>query len=136
MIEKLTIFGRHWQRMRRHVSRRLPQEACGMLAGKNDRVELTLGIRNAERSPVRFRMDPRAQWRAFQRIEAAGLDLVGIYHSHPNGPDHPSPTDIAEAAYPVAQVIWFKTGGTWRARGFLIEGGKSIEIALEIDKSE
>jgi len=122
--------------MRRHVSRRLPLEACGLLAGKNDRVEMTLGIYNAERSPVRFRMEPRAQWRAFQRIEAAGLDLVGIYHSHPNGPEAPSPTDIAEALYPVAQVIWYRVDGKWRARGFQIQGGKATEITLEIVKLE
>ena len=54
-------------------------------AGREKRAcgDESLGIPNAERSAVRFRMEPRAQWRAFQRIEAAGLELVGIYHSHP-----------------------------------------------------
>jgi proteasome lid subunit RPN8/RPN11 len=132
MSEKLILRRTHWQAMRRHVSRRAPLEACGLLAGKNERVESTLGIRNSDRSPVRFRMEPRAQWRAFQRIEAAGLDLVGIYHSHPNGPDVPSPTDIAESMYPVVQIIWFREDGDWRARGFKIEGGKVTEISLEL----
>jgi proteasome lid subunit RPN8/RPN11 len=134
MAEKLILRRKAWQAMRRHVSRRAPLEACGLRAGKNDRVESTLGVRNAEQSPVRFRMEPRAQWRAFQRIEAAGLDLVGIYHSHPNGPDHPSPTDIAEAMYPVAQIIWFRVDGEWRARGFQIQGGKVAETTLEFSK--
>jgi proteasome lid subunit RPN8/RPN11 len=132
MTEKLILRRTHWQAMRRHVSRRDPLEACGLLAGKNERVETTLGIHNSERSPVRFRMEPRAQWRAFQRIEAAGLDLVGIYHSHPNGPDVPSPTDIAESMYPVVQIIWFREDGDWRARGFMIGGGKVTEISLEL----
>jgi len=136
MAEKLILTRNHWQAMRRHVSRRAPLEACGLLAGKNNRVESMLGIHNADRSPVRFRMEPRAQWRAFQRIEAAGLDLVGIYHSHPNGPDHPSPTDIAETMYPVAQIIWVRVDGEWRARGFLIEGGKVAEITFEFIKPE
>jgi len=131
MAERLILTRNHWNAMRSHVSRCAPLEACGLLAGKNDRVESTLGVRNAERSPVRFRMEPRAQWHAFQRMEAAGLDLVGIYHSHPNGPDHPSPTDIAEALYPVAQIIWFRVDGRWRARGFQIQGGKVVEITLE-----
>ena len=122
--------------MRRHVARRAPLEACGLLGGKNDRVEVTLGVRNADRSLVRFRMEPRAQWHAFQRIEAAGLELVAIYHSHPNGPDHPSPTDIAEAMYPVIHIIWYRTGRKWQARGFWIEGEKSTEIALEVINSE
>jgi proteasome lid subunit RPN8/RPN11 len=64
------------------------------------------------------------------------LELVGIYHSHPNGPDHPSPTDIAENMYPVAQIIWFRENGEWRARAYKIEAGTAIEIALEIRKPE
>ncbi len=136
MITKLILTHKNWQAMRRHVSRRAPLEACGLLAGKNDRVESTLGVQNAERSPVRFRMDPMAQWRAFQHFEAAGLDLVGIYHSHPNGPDRPSPRDVAENMYPVAQIIWFREDSKWRARGFQIECGKVVEIKLEFRKPE
>jgi [CysO sulfur-carrier protein]-S-L-cysteine hydrolase len=136
MAEKLILTRKDWQRMRRHVSRRFPLEACGLLAGKNGRVVSTLGIPNAERSPVRFRMEPRAQWRAFQRMEAAGLELVGIYHSHPNGPKAPSPTDIAEALYPVVQIIFYRKEGRWRGGGYRIEGGKVTEISLEIIQPE
>ncbi len=136
MAEKLVLTRKAWQAMRRHVSRGAPLEACGLLAGKNGRVEITLGIQNTERSAVRFRMEPRAQWRAFQRIEADGLELAGIYHSHPNGPDHPSRPDITENMYPVAQVIWVREDGKWRARGFQIEGGKATEIRLEICEPE
>jgi len=136
MAEKLKLGRKVWQAMRRHVNRRLPQEACGLLAGENDLVERSLGIPNADRSPVRFRMEPRAQWRAFQSIESAGLELVGIYHSHPNGPDHPSPTDIAETMYPVAQIVWFQVAGEWQAHGFKIEEGKVVEITLEYIQAE
>jgi len=118
--------------MRRHVARRAPLEACGLLAGRGTRVELVLGVPNSLHSPVRFRMEPRAQWRAFQRIEAAGLDLIGIYHSHPKGPDHPSPTDIAESLYPVVNIIWYPLAGKWNARGFWIESGNPNEIALKV----
>jgi proteasome lid subunit RPN8/RPN11 len=136
MVEKLIVRREDRQKMRHHVCRRAPLEACGLLAGKNGRVELTLGIRNAENSLVRFRMEPRAQWRAFQHFEAAGLELIGIYHSHPNGPGRPSPTDIAKALYPVAQIIWFRAEGRWQVRGFRIEGGQAVEIDLEFSESE
>ena len=136
MVKHLILTTTHWQAMRRHVSRRAPLEACGLLAGKNELAECTLGVHNAERSPVRFRMDPLAQWRAFQHIEASGLDLIGIYHSHPNGPDRPSPMDIAENMYPVAQIIWFRKDGKWGARGFWIESGTAVEIILEFRKPE
>ncbi len=119
--------------MRRHVCRRAPLEACGLLAGKNGRVRMTFGVPNQERSPVRYRMEPRAQWRAFERIEAAGLELLGIYHSHPQGPDHPSPTDVEESLYEVAQLIWFPAQGGWQVRAFHITAGKVTEITLVIE---
>jgi proteasome lid subunit RPN8/RPN11 len=136
MAERMILSVEQWRAMRRHVGQCAPLEACGLLAGNNGRVEMRLGIPNAERSPVRFRMEPRTQWRAFQRMQAAGLELMGIYHSHPNGPDQPSPTDILEVLYPVAQIIWFRVGGRWQGRGFRIEGGKVAEITLEFIKPE
>ena len=35
-----------------------------------------------------------------------GSMLIGIFHSHPAGPETASVTDIAEAAYEVVSVIW------------------------------
>jgi proteasome lid subunit RPN8/RPN11 len=131
MVEKMILTHAQWQAMRRHVSRCFPLEACGLLVGNGERVEQTIGIPNAEHSPVRFRMEPGAQWRAFQRMEAAGLELVGIYHSHPNGPDRPSETDIAEWLYSVVQVIWYRAGGRWQGRLYRIENRKVIEVPLE-----
>ena len=132
MKDSLVLTQAHWRAMRRHVARHAPEEACGLLAGNGARVELVIGVPNSLRSPVRFRMEPRAQWRAFQRLEAKGLELIGIYHSHPNGPDHPSPTDIAENMYPVVSIIWYLAGDAWAARGFWIESGKLSEVALEV----
>lgn len=136
MNQNLILTNKIWQSMRRHVSHCAPLEACGLLSGVNEWAEKVQGIPNAERSPVRYRMEPHAQWRAFQRMENAGLKLVGIYHSHPNGPDRPSPTDIAENMYPVAQIIWFRENGKWQARAYKIEGGTAIEITLKIQKTE
>jgi proteasome lid subunit RPN8/RPN11 len=136
MSPKLILTRKTWQAMRRHVSRCAPMEACGLLSGINERVEWSQGIPNTERSPLRFRMEPSAQWRAFQRMEADGLEMVGIYHSHPNGPDHPSQTDITANMYPVAQIIWFRENGKWLAHGFNIEDGKAVEIDLELRDSE
>ncbi len=60
------------------------------------------------------------------------MDLMGIYHSHPNGPDHPSPTDLAENMYPVAQIIWFRENDKWLAHGYQIAKGKAVELTLEL----
>jgi proteasome lid subunit RPN8/RPN11 len=132
MIENLKLKPEHMQIMRRHVAAQAPLEACGLLAGRNDSVEAVFRVTNAERSPVRFRMDAQDQYDAFMQIEANGLDLVGIFHSHPSGPETVSPTDIDEAAYDVVHIIWSRKEKIWGARGFWIERGQVTEVNLQI----
>jgi proteasome lid subunit RPN8/RPN11 len=54
---------------------------------------------------TRYIIDPREQLKAFRSIDAAGEELVGIYHSHPVSQPYPSPTDRAEAHYPDAVYV-------------------------------
>ena len=116
------------------VRRSLPNEACGLLAGVGEEVRLVLPVRNEAASPVRFRMAPREQLAAFRRIEEAGLQLLGIYHSHPGGPDHLSPTDLAEAAYAeAAYLVWFPTPKGWRCRAFRLDRARPEEIPLVLE---
>ena len=115
-----------------HVDQNAPLEACGLLAGKNDRVENVILIQNQAQSPIRFVMDPYEQLQAFAWIDSQGLDLLGIFHSHPAGPETVSMTDIAEAAYEVVHVIWSRNRNGWTARGFWIENGNATEVSLQI----
>jgi proteasome lid subunit RPN8/RPN11 len=77
-------------------------------------------------------MDPYEQLRTFDWIESQGLDLVGIFHSHPTGPETASATDIAEAAYPVVNIILSHTESHWGARGFWVEENQACEVALQV----
>ena len=144
---QLTLNRDHLEIMRQQVLSCSPQEACGLLAGKDGWVTEVFSIANKAQSPVRFRMDPIEQLNAFNRMEAAGLDLLGIYHSHPSGPETMSATDIAEAAYSVVQIIWslsnpqFTEAGlqisdSWHARAYWIDNGKVIEVTLQITEDE
>jgi proteasome lid subunit RPN8/RPN11 len=132
MIRKLTISRKHWQEMVHYVDSHVPLEACGLLAGTNNRVEKVIWVRNQAQSPVRFVMEPYEQLKAFDWLESNGLDLLGIFHSHPAGPETASATDIAEAAYEVVHIIWSQIGNRWQARGFWIENGESSEVTLRI----
>ena len=132
MIGQLVISEKHRDEMLAHAERQIPLEACGLLAGKNGRVEKVFFVRNQAQSPVRFVMDPYEQLKAFEWIDSNGLDLLGIFHSHPAGPETASPTDIAEAAYAVVHVICSGKDGKWKLRGFWIEDGEAVETALEI----
>jgi [CysO sulfur-carrier protein]-S-L-cysteine hydrolase len=129
---KLILSKRQWQEMLNHVDRQVPLEACGLLAGKNDRVEKVILVWNQAQSPARFVMDPYEQLQAFDWIGSNGLDLLGIFHSHPAGPEIASTTDIAEAAYEVIHLIWSRPQNRWQARGFWIEKGQATEVPLQI----
>lgn len=131
-MQSLTLTRNDLQRMIAHAAAEAPLEACGLLAGRDAKVEKIFLVRNQAQSPVRFVMDPLEQLNAFEWIEANRMELLGIFHSHPAGPETLSPTDIAEAAYPVAHVILARTNGAWRARGFWIENGGFREVILQI----
>jgi len=134
MMTVLQISPALLQEMIIYVDGNAPLEACGLLAGKAARVEKMIGVLNQAQSEVRFVMDPYEQLRAFDWIEAQGLELLGIFHSHPAGPPTVSPTDIAEAAYEVVHVILSRCASQWQARGFWIENGVAREVTLELAK--
>jgi proteasome lid subunit RPN8/RPN11 len=112
----------------------MPLEACGLLAGLNSKVETVIEVTNQAQSAVRYEMDPIEQLNAFEWIESSGLDLIGIFHSHPTGPETVSPTDIAQAAYAVVYVILARVDNAhaWRARGFWIKDGAFSEVTLQV----
>jgi proteasome lid subunit RPN8/RPN11 len=134
MDRKLILHKDHWQEMLEHVDRQAPLEACGLLAGRNGRVEKVLLVPNQAQSPVRFVMEPYEQLEAFNWIDSHGLELLGIFHSHPSGPETASVTDIEEAAYEVVYMIWSRNQGSWQARGFWIENGSVSDVTLQISE--
>jgi proteasome lid subunit RPN8/RPN11 len=132
MSRQLILKKDHWQEMLHYVDRHLPLEACGLLAGTGNQVEKVIKVRNQLQSPVRFVMDPYEQLKAFDWIESNGFDLLGIFHSHPAGPETASATDILEATYEVIHVIWSRIEDHWQVRGFWIEDGEASEVSLQI----
>lgn len=131
-VQKLRITESQWREMENHVERAVPFEACGLIAGQRERVTKIIPVRNQAESPVRFVMDPYEQLKAFKWMDDNHLDLLGIFHSHPTGPETASPVDIAEAAYEVIHVILSRNKIEWTARGFWIEHGESLEVPIEI----
>ncbi len=112
----------------------LPLEVCGLLAGKNGRITHTYPIHNKLQSPVAFEMEPLPQIQTMLTIEEAGMELLGIYHSHPTGPAQPSETDIAQAYYPeIAQFIVSLKEGHPIVNAFLIENGRFRVIPFAIE---
>lgn len=111
-----------------------PNEACGLLAGRDGEATEHLPMANAERSPVLYRMDPGEQLRAFNRIDEAGLELVAIYHSHTRSPAYPSATDVSLAYYPEAVylIVSLADQDSPDLRGFEIRDDRVTEVPLEV----
>ena len=104
------------------VSKRIMEEACGLVGGMDHTSTAVYPIANILHSPSRYRMDPEEQLRVFNHLDENQWELLAIYHSHLNGPAGPSHIDIVEAMYPgVVHLIWFRHNNQWECRGYLIE---------------
>jgi proteasome lid subunit RPN8/RPN11 len=116
-----------------HAREEAPNECCGMIAARNGRgVQLHRGI-NAAASPLRYEFDGREQYRIQMQIEAAGLDLGAIYHSHTRSEPYPSQTDINLAFYPDALcVIVGIAGEPPDVRAYQIRDGTVTEASLDV----
>lgn len=121
--------------MRRYAAECLPEEACGLLGGRDGEARSVILVENALHSPRAFRMDAAQQLAAFRALNEQGLELLAIFHSHPQGPAQPSPTDVEQFAYPgVATLIFSPDGaGGWQARAFRLDGGGVVEMELRVE---
>ncbi len=82
-----------------------PNMSCGVLGGRDEKIEFVYPIQNVLKSTTRFRMDQVGQLTAFENIETNGLDLTGIYYSQPHGDAYPSTTSINEMVYQTPLVV-------------------------------
>ncbi|MBI2297020.1 MAG: M67 family metallopeptidase [Betaproteobacteria bacterium] len=115
-----------------------PNEACGLLIGRQRdgvcEVARVMQARNliAERARDRYELDPGDFLGADREARALGLDIVGIWHSHPDHPARPSETDRAAAwpgwCYLIASVAG---DGLKEMRAWRLEGEQFIEEAIE-----
>ena len=97
--------------MIKHCESGYPYEVCGVMIGNEnevlhyrecrnliaeDNVETEFKNSNSldkERLRDRFELDPKSYMEADEWARTKGLEIVGIYHSHPDHPSKPSETD-------------------------------------------
>ena len=116
-----------------HVAGLWPEEACGLVGGRDGRAVRLYAVENTRHSTVAFEMDPLQQINAMLAMEAEGLELIAIYHSHPDGPARPSATDVANAYYPDAVQLIISLADRARpsVRAFTIIEGAVAEVQWE-----
>ena len=111
-----------------------PNEACGLLAGKEGRPVRFFPMTNRDASPVTYRLDPKEQLHVFDEMDDEGLDLLGIFHTHTHSDAYPSETDRSQAFYPEASYLVMSLSDRSNPvlRSFRIEEGDVTEEDLVI----
>lgn len=112
-----------------HALRGLPDEACGLLAGPDGRVERFFPMTNADHSAMTYRLDANEQLQVFNEMEEKGWDLLAIFHSHTHTEAYPSETDRRQAFYPDARYLLVSLAdrNNPALRAFIIRDGEVEE---------
>ncbi len=117
-----------------------PHEACGLLLGtltdKDWHIDEGREVANlnTERSADRFILDPEAYRMVDRELRGTGREIMGIYHSHPDCPAKPSPSDLADAwdsfAYMIVSTYQGHAVDT-QCWALNTKGGKFREVTMQ-----
>ncbi|MBQ8559151.1 MAG: M67 family metallopeptidase [Tyzzerella sp.] len=87
----------NYQKIVEHAIAELPNEACGLIAGRVDGtdkfIEKVYLLTNVDHSNEHFSLDPKEQLAAVKEIRNLGYIPLGNWHSHPESPSRPSEED-------------------------------------------
>jgi proteasome lid subunit RPN8/RPN11 len=131
---RATIRARDRARLRAHAEAGYPDEVCGFLLGSMDlpngeftvRETRAAVNRRGSRASRRYRIDPDEYRTAEREAEQMGLELIGIYHSHPDAPARPSEYD-REHAWPNSAyvIVPVQAGRAGELRAWLLAEDRS-----------
>ncbi len=106
-----------------------PNESCAILFGKNDQVLDLFLTENIEKSPVNFTISNKQLIEGYKIAEEKEMEVIGIFHSHPDSDAYPSNTDKKfMQSNPVTWIIYSGINKNFRA--YLLESD-IVEIPIE-----
>jgi proteasome lid subunit RPN8/RPN11 len=128
-----------YDEVKQHASEGYPNEICGALIAARgaDLVTSTRRIRNKviDRARDRYELDEREHIQVMRDCDAAGLEIVGYYHSHPDHPAWASETDSGRswAGY-VYLIVSCHQGTVVDGNAFMADQNftKMHQVALEV----
>jgi proteasome lid subunit RPN8/RPN11 len=109
-------------------------ECCGLLAGQGGVITRAFpGTNAADDAAKAYEIAPEELFRLMREIRTAGLELLGIYHSHPAGENQPSGRDIERAFYPAAAqfIVSPRADAPKPVRAFWIRDGHVTELEIQ-----
>ena len=118
-----------------HAREDLPNECCGMVGGVGGEATEVIRVENAAASPLRYEMDPKAQYDAYTAIEDDGKELLAIYHSHTKSAAYPSQTDVNQAvAWPdqIYVIVSLQDADAPDVKAYLLKDLKIADVELVV----
>jgi [CysO sulfur-carrier protein]-S-L-cysteine hydrolase len=111
------------------------EECCGLLAGRDGVIAGAFPATNiAANRATSYEIAPEELFRLMREFRVAGLSMMGVYHSHPNSKNEPSPRDVALAYFP--DVAYFIISPQPHApnpiRAFSIRGNGFAELQIQV----
>jgi len=101
-----------------------PRECCGLvegtLSGVHARATALHATRNLAVEPDRFEIDPAVHFALLRGLRGTARQIIGCYHSHPNGRAEPSDRDRAAA---------LQTGFLWLIAALDSDSRKELRVA-------
>lgn len=140
-MKKIIIEKKDIDRMIAYAEEKLPNEACGLVAGTENGDERWIKkvyfLTNVDASNEHFTMDPREQLQAVKDMRSRGLLPLGNWHSHPETPSRPSEEDKrlaydSRASYLILSLMDQKPV----LNSFHVENGEAYRENLEIVAGE
>ena len=96
-MESIVLAQKEKDKLIAHAIKQQPSESCAMLLGKkvgdNWNVKEVFLTQNIDDSQTNFTISPEELLKGYQIAEKNQLEVVGIFHSHPNSDAIPSNTD-------------------------------------------
>lgn len=138
-MKKIVIRKQDVKEMVSFAREKLPNEACGLIAGTENegekRIEKVYYLTNTDASHEHFSLDPREQLQAVKDMRSRGFVPLGNWHSHPETPSRPSREDKrlaydSKASYLILSLMEEKPV----LHSFHVENGQAHKEFLEIQE--
>jgi len=134
-LESIVLAQKEKDKLVTHAIGKQPSESCAMLFGKkvgdNWNVKEVFLTQNIDDSQTNFTISPEELLKGYQIAEKNQLEVVGIFHSHPNSDAIPSNTDKKFMQNnPVPWIIF--SGVNNELKAYLLDS-TIIEIQIKID---
>ena len=121
-----------------HAEAGFPHEVCGVMIGTNGNITHYKECRNlnTERAHDRYELDPVSFKEADEWARDNGMEILGIYHSHPDHPAIPSEHDLA-AAHPFFSytIVSVQNGAIAVTKSYQLKEGLFAEEEVSIAES-